>query len=180
MARYAIGLIVAGFILLAVGGYSLYASNVSSSYKSTFNVLPLRYFKIAANLGGNTQIQGTFRESAGRPVTFDIMSSVQFAAFQSKQGNESLYAVQETASGTVSYTTTTQDTYYLVFRHGVDYKNTTETVTFERAYIHPDVPELVSGVVLVALGMVEAYWGLRPRQTRSAPPLPQTAPRKYW
>jgi hypothetical protein len=180
MSSYARGLLVASVVLIAIGGYSIFASNVVTSYKSTFNLLPLRYMKIAANLGSGTQVTGHFQETSGRAVTFDIMSSVQFASFQTKASNESLYSVPEKGSASVSFSTTAQDTYYLVFRHGVAYLNTTETVSFDRSYVHPDLPQLLSGIVLLSLGMVEGYWGFRPKRAKSATPAAEKAPEKYW
>ena len=180
MARYARGLIAASLVLLAIGAYSLYASNISNTYKSTFNLLPLRYFRIPANLGGNTEIRASYSETSARHVNFDIMSSVQFAAFQARLANDSLYSISESATGKLSFTTTAQDTYYLVFRHGVAYKNTTETVTCERTYIHPDILQVVSGVILVSLAVVEGYWGFRPRKAKSEAPATQTSPERYW
>src|SRR5207302_7439245 len=80
------GLIAAGLILLLIGGYTLYNYNPVHAYQSTFNLLPGKFFKIGANLRDQTRITGGFQETSGRPVEFMVMSSTQFAAFQTRTG----------------------------------------------------------------------------------------------
>ncbi len=162
MAARKRGLIAAGLILLLIGGYSLYNYNPIHAYQSTFNLLPGKYFKLGANLRDQTQITGTFQETSGRPVEFLIMNSVQYAAFQTKTGNTSLYSLPDTATGHVDFTSTLPDTYYLLFLHGSGLLNTTQTVTFQRSYSSVDVLAILSGVALLALAVVEIYWGFRP------------------
>src|SRR5438093_11952814 len=95
------GLIAAGLILLLIGGYTLFNYNPVHAYQSTFNVLPGKFFKIGANLRDQTRITGSFQETSGRPVEFMVMSSAQFAAFQTRTGSASLYSLPETAAGQV-------------------------------------------------------------------------------
>ena len=171
--RYNRRLIIAGFILLVIAAYSLYSSNVSHPYQSTFNVLANKFFKISANLRDQTFIYGQFRETSEHPVSFYIMSSGQFAAFQTAQGIGSLYSLRDVASASVSYTSTIPDTYYLVFTHGSGFLNITETVNFNRTYTSLDDFLLVSGVILTILGGLELYWGLRPKTGRPQLPPPQ-------
>ncbi len=176
------GLIAAGLILLLIAGYSLYNYNPVHSYQSTFNVLPGKYFKIGANLRDQTRITGTFQESSGRPVEFMVMSSAQFAAFQTRSGNTSLYSVAETATGQVDFTSSVPDTYYMLFLHGTGYLSATQTVNFQRTYTSVDVLAIVAGAALLVLGVVELYWGFRPAgkpaspstgaQTNTPPPWP--------
>ncbi len=167
-------LVIAGLLLLALGGLVLYDSQVVSFYQSTFNILPSKFFKLTDNLKDQTTISGHFGETSGRPVTFLIMNSLQFVSYQIGQGNGSLYALMNVASGSVSYTFTTPDTYYLVFLHGSGLLGSTETVSFQRSYYNPGRVELVAGVILVGLGVVELYWGVRPREARQKPSQKQT------
>jgi len=176
MARRKPALVLVGLVLFAIGGWSVYQSNVSHFYQSTFNVLPGKYFKVSANLRDQTQITGQFQESAGRPVAFRIMSSVQFAAFQTGQGNASLYSLGDTATGSVSFTSSVPDTYYLLFLHGAGFLNVTQAVNFQRTYISPDEFQLGAGIVLLALGLVEIYWGVRPKQAGSGVDVPTPPP----
>jgi hypothetical protein len=164
------GLIAVGLILLLIAGYTLYTYNPAHFYQSTFNVLPLKYLKILANLRDQTRITGTFQETSGRPVLFEIMSSAQLAAFQTRTGNTSLYSLPETATGQVDFTSSVPDTYYLLFLHGSGFLNTTQTVTFQRTYTSVDVPAVLSGITLLVLGAVEIYWGFRPSGNRAASP----------
>jgi hypothetical protein len=164
------GLIAVGLILLLIAGYTLYTYNPAHFYQSTFNILPSKYLKILANLRDQTRITGTFQETSGRPVVFEIMSSAQLAAFQTRTGNMSLYSLAETATGQVEFTSGVPDAYYLLFLHGSGFLNTTQTVTFQRTYTSVDVPAVLTGIALLVLGAVEIYWGFRPSGTRAASP----------
>jgi hypothetical protein len=168
MASRKRGLIAAGLILLLIGGYTLYTYNPAHDYQSTFNVLPSKYLKILANLRDQTRITGSFQETSGRPVLFEIMSSAQLAAFQLRTGNTSLYALPPTATGQVDFTSTVPDTYYLLFLHTSALLNTTQTVNFQRTYTSVDLPAVASGLALVVLAGVEIYWGFRPSGRRPA------------
>ncbi len=173
MATYKRGLIVAGVILLALGATSLYFSNAVHSFQSTLNVLPTRYFRIASNLRDQTYITGQFQETSGRAVTFYIMSSAQFASFQLGQATANLYAVPEVASGSISFTSSVPDTYYLVFTHGQGLLNVTQTVNFQRTYTSLDDFHIASGGILLVLGVLEIYWGARLREAYALPPPPR-------
>lgn len=176
MARRKPALVVVGLLLLVVGGLSVYESNVSHFYQSTFNVLPGKFFKITANLRDQTLITGQFQESSGRPVGFRIMSSVQFAAFQTGQGNGSLYSLGDTATGSVSFTSSVPDAYYLLFLHGAGLQNVTQAVNFQRTYVSPDEFQLAAGIVLLVLGSVQVVWGVRPRQSHGEIDVPAPPP----
>ncbi len=182
MASRKRGLIAVGLILLLIGGYTLYGYNPAHFYQSTFNVLPLRYLKILANLRDQTRITGTFQETSGRPVAFMIMSSAQFAQFQTVNATANLYSLPETANGNVDFTSGVPDTYYLVFRHGSGLLNTTQTVNFQRTYTSVDVPAILSGVALLAIGAVEIVWGFRPSKSRATSPhaAPGDDPPRPW
>jgi len=163
---YKKNLIAVGLLLLAIGAYTIYDSNSASFYHSTFNLLPGKFFKITDNLKDTATINGQVRETSGRTITFLIMSSQQFAAYQIGQGNASLYAVKNTASSGISFTFPTADTYFLAFLHGTGYLNATETVDFQRTYLALARFEFFSGITLVVLGFLELFWGLRPRDKR--------------
>ncbi len=157
------GLVSVGLALLVLGGLTVYDASAISFYQSTFNVLPLKFFKITDSLKDQTTISGQFQETSGRPIKFYIMNSVQFAAFQIGQSNASLFSVVDKATASVAYTFTTPDTYYLVFAHGSGLLGATETVSFQRSYYNLSRFELFSGIVLLGLGVLEVYWGVRPR-----------------
>ncbi len=162
--RYERRLIIVGLILLAIGGIAVYNTNAAHEYQSTFNVLPGRFFKITTNLRDQTLLTGNFRETMGRLVNFYIMNSVQFAAFQLGQGNANLFSLKDVPEGAVTFTSALPDAYYLVFTHGTGLLNVTETINFQRTYVSLDEFQIVSGVILLVLGGLVLYWGLRPKR----------------
>lgn len=172
-------LLIVGLVLLVLGGLTIYDARGVSFYQSTFNVLPLRFFHITDSLKDRTTMTGSFRETAGRPIKFFIMNSAQFAAFEIGQfnPNASLFSSVNVNSGGVSFTFVTPDTYFLVIAHGSGLLNSTETVTFQRSYFHVFSIELFSGIILLGLGVLETYWGLRPKdaQTRRVTKQPGTS-----
>lgn len=162
--RYKKNLVIAGLLLLAIGGYTIFDSNSASFYHSTFNLLPMKFYKITDNLKDIATINGQVQETGGRLVSFLIMNSAQFASYQVGQGNASLYSVLNTASRSISFTFPGADAYYLMFLHGSGFLNTTETVSFQRTYLALARFEFFSGIILVAIGITELFWGLRPRE----------------
>jgi hypothetical protein len=183
MARRNRGLIAVGLVLLVIGGYELYSYNPIHNFQSTFNVLPSKYMKILSNLRDATRVTGTFVETSGRPVSFMIMSSVQFAAFQTNANNTvNLYSVADTSRGTVDWTSTIPDAYYMVFRHGAGLLASTQTVNFQRTYTSVDIPAIIAGAVLVLLAGIEIYWGFRPTGRRAESPsaVPADVPPPPW
>ncbi|HZY94421.1 MAG TPA: hypothetical protein VFE98_06100 [Candidatus Bathyarchaeia archaeon] len=160
---YKRNLVAVGLILLALGAYTEYDAKSFSTYNSTFNILALKYFKITDNLKDTATITGQFTETGGRAVSFLIMNSLQYAQYQTRQGNASLYSVLNTASARISYTFPSADSYFLLFLHGSRYLNTTETVGFQRTYIALGRFELFSGAILLGLAVLLLFWGLRPR-----------------
>ena len=163
------GLVLAGVLLLVLGGFSVVQAMNSHQYQSTFNILPGKYLKILANLRDQTRIEGTFTEASGRPVDFTIFSSVQFSYYQAGAATGNLYQINDRPSASVDFTWTVPDTYYPVFSHGTGYLNVTETITFVRTYASTDPVSLAFSGVLFALGAVELVWGIRSgRATRPA------------
>lgn len=160
---YRKNLVAVGLIILAIGAYTVYDSNSLTNYHSTFNILASRFFKITDNLKDTAMLTGNFRETGGRTVSFLIMNSAQFVQYQLGQGNASLYQILNVNSGSVSFTFPAADTYYLVFLHGTGYLTVTETVDFQRTYAALARFELYSGTILVGLGILLLYWGLRPK-----------------
>ncbi len=102
--KYRRGLVIVGLALLVLGGLTVYDASAISFYQSTFNVLPLKFFKITDSLKDQTTISGQFQETSSRPIRFYIMNSVQVAAFQIGQSNASLYSVVDKATASVAYT----------------------------------------------------------------------------
>jgi hypothetical protein len=176
---YKRNLLAVGLLLLAIGAYTIYDSNSVSYYHSTFNLLPLKFFKITDNLKDSATINGQVSVASGRTITFAVMNSQQFAAFQIGQGNASLYSVKNFASSSISFKFPTADTYFLLFLHGSGYLNSTETVDFGRTYLALARFEFYSGIALVGLGVLEIFWGLRPRDTQRSGALPKQSGASY-
>jgi hypothetical protein len=171
--HYRKNLIGVGLLLLALGAYTIYDSNSASLYHSTFNLLPSKFFKITDNLKDTASISGQLRETSGRTINFLIMNSQQFAAYQVGQGNASLYWVKDSASASISFSFPRADTYFLLFLHGSGYLTTTETVDFQRTYLALARFEFLSGIALVGIGVLETFWGLRPRDSQRSGALPK-------
>jgi hypothetical protein len=176
---YRKNLIAVGLLLLALGAYTIYDSNSASLYHSTFNLLPSKFFKITDNLKDTASLNGQIKETSGKTITFLIMNSQQFAAYQVGQGNASLYSVKNAASTSVAFSFPTADTYFLLFLHGSGYLNATETVDFQRSYLALARFEFFSGIVLVGIGVLETFWGLRPRDTQHSGSLPKQSGTSY-
>ena len=166
-------LILAGFILLLIAAYSLNSTYAVHPYQSTFNILAGRFFKIGANLRDRTTVTGQFRETSNRLITFQLMSSPQFAAFQANQSIGALISLPDVSTGSFAWTSSLPDTYYMVFVHGSGLSATTETVNFQRTYTSLDEFQLAAGIITGVLGALELYWGLRPRKGPPTPPFPQ-------
>lgn len=169
---YKRNLVAVGLLLIALGAYTVYDSKSYSTYHSTFNILPSKFFKITDNLKDTATVTGQITETGGRTVSFLIMNSLQFAQYQTRQGNASLYNVMNTPSASISYTFPSPDSYFLVFLHGSGYLNTTETIDFQRTYIALGRFELFSGAILLGLAVLLLFWGLRPRDTARFKGLP--------
>jgi hypothetical protein len=172
-------LVAVGLLLLAIGAYTIYDSNSASYYHSTFNLLPSKFFKITDNLKDTATVNGHISETSGKTMTFLIMNSAQFAAYQIGQGNASLYSVKNAASTSISYSFPTADTYFLVFLHGSGYLNATETVDFQRTYLALARFEFFSGIALVGIGVLETFWGVRPRDTQRSGAQPKQSGASY-
>jgi hypothetical protein len=166
---YGKGLAIVGLVLLALGAYTIFDSQCISAYHSTFNILPSKFFKITDNLKDTATITGQFKESSGRPITFLIMNSLQFASYQIGQGNASLYMVANQASGSISFSFPAADTYYLMFLHGSGYLTMTETIDFQRNYLSLGRFEFYSGIGLIGIAVLELFWGLRPSTAKPRP-----------
>ena len=176
---YKRNLIAVGLLLLAIGAYTIYDSNSASFYHSTSNLLPSKFFKITDNLKDTATLNGQISETSGRTITFLIMNSQQFATFQIGQGNTSLYSVKNTGSTSITFSFPSADTYYLVFLHGSGYLNATETVAFQRTYLALARFEFFSGIALVGIGVLEVFWGLRPRDTQRSGALSKQSGASY-
>ncbi len=167
--RYLIG----GVFLLALGLYNFATYTVALSQQSTFNILSGQYEYVATTRNPGDSVSGSFREISGTPLNFYIESSAQYASFQTGTFTGSLYSIQDAPSGSISYTFTVQDTFYLLFRHGTGLLNTTQTINFQRTYTTHDSFRLGLGILFVALAAVDFAFGFRRRKSQaSMVPLP--------
>jgi len=167
--RYLIG----GVFLLALSLYNFATYTVALSQQSTFNILSGQYEYVATTRNPGDSVSGSFREISGTPLNFYIESSAQYASFQTGTFTGSLYSIQDAPSGSISYTFTVQDTFYLLFRHGTGLLNTTQTINFQRTYTTHDSFRLGLGILFVALAAVDFAFGFRRRKSQaSMVPLP--------
>jgi hypothetical protein len=160
--------------ILALAGYNFATYTVASSYQSTFNLQPGLVYALPVNVNPSDSIDGHFQESSGSTVSFYILTSVQYAAFQSQALFNYVYGPVSSPSSDVSYAFPAQDTYYLMFRHGSGLVNTTETVSFHRTYTTHVSLRLDLGLILLPLVVVDlAYAFLRRKPKLSEAPTQQ-------
>jgi hypothetical protein len=168
--RYLVG----GLFLVALALFNFVTYTNATSQQSTFNILSGDYYYLIATRTTGDSISGAFQEGSGSLVSFYILSSAQYASFQTGAFPTSVYSIENVASGAISYAFTAQDTYYIVFRHGTGLLNSTETVSFQRTYTTHDNPRLELGIFFLAFAAVEVVIGFRPRKT--PPPIPPPPP----
>ena len=170
--------LAAAVFLFGLAGYNFLTYTIITPQQSTFNLQPGLTTDFTINRNPSDGVTGSFSETSGRPVSIFIQTSVQFAAFQSQSSSfGSIYNVTNVASGVISYTFQTQDTYYIIFRHGTGLTNTTETVYFRRNYTVHDNFRLGLGFAFVALGVLDVALALRRRKPLPAPlGIPQWSP----
>jgi hypothetical protein len=166
--RYLIG----GLFLLGLAAFNFITYTNANSYQSTFNILPGDYTYLSSTRNPGDSINGAFQEGSGKLVSFYLLSSVQYASFQTASLSTSMYSVENAASGSISYAFTIQDTYYLVFRHGSGFINSTETVNFQRTYTTHENFRLQLGLFFLAVGAVELAVAFRPRKPPPVIPPP--------
>src|SRR5207245_111960 len=121
-------------------------------------------------------IYGQFQENSGNPVSFYILSSAEFAAFQAQTSFTYLYSVVNIASGSFSYTFPLQDTYEIVFRHGTGLVNNYETVSFQRSYQTHISSHLQLGLVFLVFGAASLVLAFRPVRPKAIATSPTSVP----
>ena len=167
--------VVAGVALIIVAGAVFAISHSAGSRASTFSFAAGLHYRIPAALASGTAIEGTFRETGGRPVNFYIMTSAQYESYYGGTWAGSVFGIGEAISSSVSYTTTARDTYYLVFVHGAGV-NETQTVSFDWSFRSVSLPLVVAGIAFVVLAAYDLYVALR--RVDTSPAKPATESRK--
>ena len=160
--------LVGGLFLVGLALFNFVTYTNTSSTQSTFNILSGQYEYLTTTRSPGDSISGAFQEGSGSPVSFYILSSAQFASFQTGASLNSMYSIQDVASSAISFAFTVQDTYYIVFRHGSGLFDSRETVDFQRTYITHDNFRLGLGLFFLAFAAVELVVAFRPRK---APPV---------
>jgi len=168
--RYLVG----GLVLVGLALFNFVTYTNAISQQSTFNILSGDYYYLTATRNPGDSISGTFQEGSGSLVSFLVLSSAQYASFQTGTLLTSMYSVENVASAAISYAFTTQDTYYLAFRHGSGLLNTTETVNFQRTYTTHDNFRLELVLLFLAIAAVELVVAFRPR--KASPVIPSPPP----
>lgn len=166
-------LLVPALFLLILAGYEFATFQTSASLQSTFNLPSGDYYQISTTRNPSDTISGQFHETSGRPVSFFIFTSAQFAAFQVGTSLDSVYNITDSASSAISYTFKNQDTFYLVFRHGSGLLNTTETVYFQRTYTASDSLRATLAFVFLIFGALNLVLAFIKRKPKAVAPPPQ-------
>jgi hypothetical protein len=168
--------LVGGLFLLGLALFNFLTYVNMTSSQSTFNILSGQYEYLTTTRSSGDSISGAFQEGSGSLVSFYIQSSAQFASFQTGASLNTLYSIENVASSAISFVFNSQDTYYIVFRHGSGLFNTTETISFQRTYTTHDNFRLGLGLFFLAFVAVELVIAFRPRKASSViPPPPPTS-----
>ena len=147
--------IVGGAFLLALALFNFATYMNTASGQSTFNILSGQYEYVPKTESPGNSVTGSFQEGSGNPISFYIMNSAEYSAFQIGTGVNSEYSILNVPSANFAYTFSTQDQYYFVFRHGQGFSNTTETVSFQRSYTTLDSTRLYLGILFLIFAAVE-------------------------
>jgi hypothetical protein len=166
--------LIGGLFLVGLALFNFVSYTKANSLQSTFNILSREAYYLTSTVSAGDSIDGAFQEASGSLVSFYVLNSVQFAAFQAGTSLTSIYSIENVASGVIAYAFTAQDTYYLLFRHGSGLMNSTETVSFQRTYTTHDNFRLELGLFFLAVAAVELVVAFRPR--KPAPVIPPPPP----
>jgi len=74
--------LVGGLFLVGLALFNFVTYTNTSSTQSTFNILSGQYEYLATTRSPGDSISGAFQEGSGSLVSFYILSSAQFASFQ--------------------------------------------------------------------------------------------------
>lgn len=167
-------LFVPALFLLALSVYEFATFRTTTTLQSTFNVPPGDFYQLTTTRSASDTVSGQFQETSGNPVGFYIFTSAQFAAFEKGSSLDSVYNITNSASSSIAYTFTAQDTFYLVFRHGGGLLNTTQTVYFQRTYATSDTLRASLAFIFLTFGALNLVLAFRRRRPRlpSVPPQP--------
>jgi hypothetical protein len=164
--------LISALFVLSLAGYNFLTYTSTTSEQSTFNLEPGLTANLVTTRTSSDVISGQFQENSGSPVSFYILSSAQFAAFQAQTSFNYLYGIVNVASGSFSYTFPLQDTYEIVFRHGTGLINSYETVNFQRSYQTHIPSHLQLGLVFLVFGAASLVVAFRPEKPKKVETLP--------
>ncbi|TMI15370.1 hypothetical protein E6H35_02465 [Candidatus Bathyarchaeota archaeon] len=164
--------LISALFVLSLAGYNFLTYTSTTSEQSTFNLEPGLTANLVTTRTSSDVISGQFQENSGSPVSFYILSSAQFAAFQAQTSFNYLYGIVNVVSGSFSYTFPLQDTYEIVFRHGTGLINSYETVTFQRSYQTHNSSHLQLGLVFLVFGAASLVVAFRPEKPKKVETLP--------
>ena len=153
--------LVSALFVLSAAGYFFGTYTTTATRQSTFSLQPglTAEFSLRNNL--SESMVGHFEETSGRPVSFYIQTSAQFAAFQNGTSFDYVYSVVDASSANVFYAFSTQGPYYLTFTHGTGLGNSTETVHFQRTYTAHDSSRLWLGLIFLTIAAVDLVYTFR-------------------
>ena len=169
-------ILVSAFFILAFSIFNFATYTSTTSLQSTFALQPGLAYYLSTTRNPSDMISGQFQENASMLVSFYILSSAQFAAHQANISFTDLYALTNVASGTISFTVTIQDTYYLFFDHGSGVRNVAEIVNFQRSYTTHDNNRLLLGTLFLGLALADFYYAFRSNKKERLARPPPTVP----
>jgi hypothetical protein len=168
--------LISALFVLSLAGYNFLTYTSTTSEQSTFNIQPGLTYNLVTTRIPSDVISGQFQENSGNPVSFYVLSSVEFAAFQAQTSFNYMYGIVNVASGSFSYTFPVQDTYEIVFRHGTGLVNNTETVYFQRSFQTHISSRLQLGLVFFVFGAASLVLAFRPEKPKAIATPPTSVP----
>ncbi len=167
-ARY----IASALFILALAVFEFVTYTSATTQQSTFNLQPGLAYDFSLTRNPSDYVSGQFQETSGQPVSFYIQTSAQFAAFQAHTSFDYLYSVEQVPTGRISYSFSSQDTFYLLFRHGTALVNSTETIFFQRSYVTHITSKLFLGLIFVGAATVDLAFAFVWRRRKPGANLP--------
>ncbi|HEX7392513.1 MAG TPA: hypothetical protein VF374_06125 [Thermoplasmata archaeon] len=171
-----------GKILIAVGVMVL----VLGIYFAVFAVLPTDdtenvtipagewyyVFSLGGIIGGSVDVDYTVADGS---IHVFVFNSDQYAEYESTGVAQVLYS-HSGDSGSFTFDLPDSGTYYIVLEHGLLSVLFDQDVAFQTTISGTSITGIVTGVVLIVVGAVIAFYGskLKARESVAAPPPPQT------
>jgi len=160
MKKHAALMVIGGImaligLLVAVSGANLSPTSSQFEIPSGGDYYNVRDIYIPP--GGELKVD--FRVTSGTSVDFYVFTPAQYNDYQN-DGSASSVAAASGPSGAITFKSSSGGTYHMVFDHGSGYASTVQKGTVNERVNGVNVPVLLGGVVVFALGLALTSYGL--------------------